>query len=88
MDQLDSRIAVYSTDMQSNNQEYWVIHVYNCSTKPLCKFVDNSAHGTSNAEIMKKIWSPLTQGALGHRREPKVVGEIQRLLESPPIGVS
>ena len=63
MDQLDSGIAVHSTDMQMNNQEYRMIHVHKFITKCIA----------SNAETMEKFWSLLLLGAVGRWRQPEVL---------------
>ena len=50
-DQWDPGIAVHNTDMQTKNQECWMIHVYQSFSKPVCQLANNNtAHGTSNAE--------------------------------------
>ena len=41
-----------------------MIHVYQCFTKPLCEFVDISAHGTSNAQTTDEFWIHLPNKAL------------------------
>ena len=62
-----------------------MLHVHEFFTKPVCKFVDDSARGTSSARTIESSGAPSLRGhwGIGALREPQVVGENQRLLEAP-----